>query len=131
MKIKQISIGCMPSLALLTTNALACADKVIIPVQSEFLAAKGMSHLMTSILQVRKYINPNLKVGGILLTMVDGRTNLSKDISKELKEKINFLIEKGDYPTNLWQELYCQQKTKNSILLYNLYTKIFFLCIIK
>lgn len=103
MKIKQISIGCMPSLALLTTNALACADKVIIPVQSEFLAAKGMSHLMTSILQVRKYINPNLKVGGILLTMVDGRTNLSKDISKELKEKINFLIEKGDYPTNLWQ----------------------------
>lgn len=81
-----ILIDCMPSLALLTTNALACADKVIIPVQSEFLAAKGMSHLMTSILQVRKYINPNLKVGGILLTMVDGRTNLSKDISRELKE---------------------------------------------
>ena len=80
------AIDCMPSLALLTTNALACADKVIIPVQSEFLAAKGMSHLMTSILQVRKYINPNLKVGGILLTMVDGRTNLSKDISRELKE---------------------------------------------
>ena len=81
-----ILIDCMPSLALLTTNALACADKVIIPVQSEFLAAKGMSHLMSSILQVRKYINPNLKVGGILLTMVDGRTNLSKDISRELKE---------------------------------------------
>ena len=70
-----------------TTNSEKnSADKVIIPVQSEFLAAKGMSHLMTSILQVRKYINPNLKVGGILLTMVDGRTNLSKDISRELKE---------------------------------------------
>ena len=81
-----ILIDCMPSLALLTTNALACADKVIIPVQSEFLAAKGMSHLMSSILQVRKYINPNLKVGGILLTMVDGRTNLAKDISNELRE---------------------------------------------
>ena len=81
-----ILIDCMPSLALLTTNALACADKVIIPVQSEFLAAKGMSHLMSSILQVRKYINPNLKVGGILLTMVDGRTNLAREISSELRE---------------------------------------------
>ncbi len=81
-----ILIDCMPSLAMLTVNALASSDKVIIPVQSEFLAAKGMSHLMSTILKVRKVINPNLKVGGILLTMVDGRTNLSKDISKELKE---------------------------------------------
>ena len=85
-KYDYILIDSMPSLGMITINALASADKVIIPVQSEFLAAKGMSHLMTSILQVRKYINPNLKVGGILLTMVDGRTNLSKDISRELKE---------------------------------------------
>lgn len=81
-----ILIDCMPSLAMLTVNALASSDKVIIPVQSEFLAAKGMSHLMSTILKVRKVINPNLKVGGILLTMVDGRTNLAKDISNELKE---------------------------------------------
>ena len=79
-------IDCMPSLGMITINALASADKVIIPVQSEFLAAKGMSHLMNTILKVRKQINPNLKVGGILLTMVDGRTNLSKEISNELKE---------------------------------------------
>lgn len=80
-----ILIDCMPSLGMITINALASSDKVIIPVQSEFLAAKGMSHLMSTILKVRKQINPNLKVGGILLTMVDSRTKLSKDISAELK----------------------------------------------
>ena len=84
-KYDYVLIDCMPSLGMITINALACADKVIIPVQSEFLAAKGMSHLMNTVLKVRKQINPNLKVGGILLTMVDGRTNLSKDIANELK----------------------------------------------
>lgn len=84
-KYDYVLIDCMPSLGMITINALACADKVIIPVQSEFLAAKGMSHLLNTVLKVRKQINPNLKVGGILLTMVDGRTNLSKDIANELK----------------------------------------------
>ncbi len=84
-KYDYVLIDCMPSLGMITINALACADKVIIPVQSEFLAAKGMSHLMNTVLKVRKQINPNLKVGGILLTMVDGRTNLSKDIANELR----------------------------------------------
>lgn len=81
-----VLIDCMPSLGMITINALASADKVIIPVQSEFLAAKGMSHLMTTILSVRKKINPKLSVGGIILTIVDSRTNLSKDISRELRE---------------------------------------------
>lgn len=81
-----VLIDCMPSLGMITINALATADKVIIPVQSEFLAAKGMSHLMTTILSIRKKINPKLNVGGILLTIVDSRTNLSKDISNELRE---------------------------------------------
>lgn len=84
-KYDYVLIDCMPSLGMITINALACSDKVIIPVQSEFLAAKGMSHLMNTVLKVRKQINPNLKVGGILLTMVDGRTNLSKDIANELR----------------------------------------------
>ena len=84
-KYDYVLIDCMPSLGMITINALACADKVIIPVQSEFLAAKGMSHLLNTVLKVRKQINPNLKVGGILLTMVDGRTNLSKDIASELR----------------------------------------------
>lgn len=81
-----ILIDCMPSLGMLTINSLVSADKVIIPIQSEFLAAKGMSHLMTNILNIRRQINPNLQVGGLLLTMVDSRTNLSKDIINELKE---------------------------------------------
>ena len=84
-KYDYVLIDCMPSLGMITINALACADKVIIPVQSEFLAEKGMSHLMNAVLKVRKQINPNLKVGGIPLTMVDGRTNLSKDIANELR----------------------------------------------
>lgn len=81
-----ILIDCMPSLGLITINALASADKVIIPVQSEFLAAKGMSHLMTTILNVKSKINPYLNVGGIVLSIVEGRTNLSKEIIKELRE---------------------------------------------
>ena len=81
-----ILIDCMPSLGMITINALASADKVIIPVQSEFLAAKGMSHLMNTILKVKKQINPKLDIAGILLTIVDGRRNLSKEISDELRE---------------------------------------------
>lgn len=84
-KFDYILIDCMPSLGMITINALACSNKVIIPVQSEFLAAKGMSHLMKTVIKVRKQINPGLKIGGILLTMVDGRTNLSKDIAEELR----------------------------------------------
>lgn len=84
-KYDYILIDCMPSLGMITINALACSNKVIIPVQSEFLAAKGMSHLMKTVIKVRKQINPDLKIGGILLTMVDGRTNLSRDITEELK----------------------------------------------
>ena len=89
-----ILIDCMPSLGMLTVNALATSDRVIIPVQSEFLAARGMSHLMSTILKVRKQINPKLEVGGILLTMVDGRTNLSKDNfpSSSVNPQLTFLL---------------------------------------
>lgn len=85
-KYDYILIDCMPSLGMITINALASADKVIIPVQSEFLAAKGMNHLMNTILKVKKNINPKLDVAGIVLTIVDGRRNLSKEINDELKE---------------------------------------------
>lgn len=80
-----ILIDCRPSLGLLTINALASVDSVIIPVQSEYFAVKGMSHLLSTLLNVKKKINPELKVAGILLTMVDSRTNLSKDIREEIK----------------------------------------------
>ncbi|MBE6156382.1 MAG: ParA family protein [Firmicutes bacterium] len=81
-----ILIDCMPSLGMITVNALASADEVIIPVQSHFLATKGMGNLLNTVLKVRKQINPNLSVGGILLTLVDERTNLAKNIRSELKE---------------------------------------------
>ena len=81
-----ILIDCMPSLGMITINALACSDKVIIPVQGEYLAAKGMGHLLKTVSKVHKQINPNLKIGGVLLTLVDKRTNLSKQVRDNLEE---------------------------------------------
>ena len=81
-----ILIDCMPSLGMMTINSLACADKVIIPVQPHYLAAKGMTDLLSTISKIRKQINPHLKIDGLLLTLVDNRTNLTKDTSKQLKE---------------------------------------------
>lgn len=79
-------IDCMPSLSMLTTNALAMSDEVIIPVQSQYLSAKGMGNLLSTISKVKRQLNNNLKVGGILLTLVDTRTNLPKEIKQELEE---------------------------------------------
>ena len=81
-----IIIDCSPSLGMLTINALACSDKVIVPVQGEFLAARGVGQLLNNISRIHQNINPNLKVGGILLTLIDKRTNLSKDVKKALEE---------------------------------------------
>lgn len=71
-----VLIDCMPSLGMITINALAAADSVIIPVQAHYLPAKGMTQLMKTINKVKRQINPALKVDGVLLTLVDGRTNL-------------------------------------------------------
>ena len=81
-----VLIDCMPSLGMITINALACSNKIIIPVQGEYLAAKGMGHLLKTVTRVQKQINPNLKIGGVLLTLVDKRTNLSKDVRNTLIE---------------------------------------------
>ena len=81
-----ILIDCMPSLGMLTINALACSDKIIIPVQDHFLAAKGMGHLLKTVSRVKRTINPTLEVGGIILTLVNSRTNVSKETIQDLKE---------------------------------------------
>ena len=73
-----ILIDCMPSLSKITVNALAAADSVIIPVQAQYLSAKGMTQLVQTIHKVKRQINPQLKIDGILLTLVDGRTNFAK-----------------------------------------------------
>jgi len=80
-KYDYVLIDCMPSLGMMTINALAAADSVIIPVQSHYLPAKGMIQLLQTIARVRKQINPKLIIDGVLLTMVDNRTNFAKDIS--------------------------------------------------
>lgn len=87
-----IIIDCMPSLGMITINALSCADKVIIPVQSQYLAAKGMGHLLGTVSKIRRQINPNLEVGGVLITLVDGRTNLSKETCMQLQESYGGII---------------------------------------
>lgn len=81
-----ILIDCNPSLGMMTFNALCAADRVIIPTQPEFLSAKGLEHLLGTIARVKKRINPDLKIEGILLTMVDGRTNYSKDVANLIRE---------------------------------------------
>ena len=81
-----ILIDTAPTLDLLTVNALAAADSVIIPVTPKFLDAKGMELLLKSIARVRKQINPNLTIGGILLTMVDTRAKFTKDIITMIKQ---------------------------------------------
>ena len=75
----------MPSLGMLTVNALAAADNVLIPVQAAYLPAKGLEQLLGTINKVKRQINPKLRIEGILLTMVDSRTNYSKDMSVQRK----------------------------------------------
>lgn len=81
-----VLIDCMPSLGMITINVLAAADSVIIPVQSHYLPARGMTQLLASIKKVQKYINPELQIEGVLLTLVDVRTSLAKQIEKKLHE---------------------------------------------
>lgn len=81
-----IIIDCMPSLGMLTINALACADSVLIPVQAAYLPVKGLQQLIKTISRVKRQLNPNLNIEGILLTMVDNRTNYAKDISMQVYE---------------------------------------------
>ncbi len=81
-----ILLDCMPSLGMLTINALAAADSVLIPVQAQYLSAKGLEQLLQTVNKVRRQINPKLKIDGILLTMVDNRTNYAKEISTLLRD---------------------------------------------
>ena len=82
----RILIDCMPSLGMMTINALAATDSVIIPSQPSYLSTKGLSLLMGSIAKVRRQINPSLRIEGVLLTMVDNRTNNAKSIIASLRQ---------------------------------------------
>lgn len=81
-----ILIDCPPSLGLMTVNALTAADMVLIPIQAEFYALEGLSQLMKTVQAVKKRLNPELELLGILVTMYDGRTNLAVQVSEEVKK---------------------------------------------
>lgn len=101
-----ILLDCMPSLGMLTVNALAAADNVIIPVQAAYLPAKGLEQLLQTINKVKKNINPKLKIEGILLTMVDSRTNYAKDIGNLIRENYGgkLKVYKTDIPRSVRAE---------------------------
>ena len=81
-----ILIDCPPSLGLITINALTVSDSVMVPIQCEYYALEGLSQLISSIRQVKRIYNPNLEIEGILLTMYDGRLNLTQQVVSEIKK---------------------------------------------
>ncbi len=88
----HIIIDCPPSLSMLTINAMAAADGVIVPVQAQYLPVKGMTQLVKTINQIRKKINPGLKVDGVLLTLADMRTNLARATAEVLREQYGGML---------------------------------------
>ncbi len=86
---EYIIIDSPPSLGLLTINTLTAADSVIIPIQCEYYAMEGLGQLMNTIKLVQKHLNPTLRIEGVLLTMYDGRLNLSKQVSEEVRKHFN------------------------------------------
>ncbi len=103
-----ILIDCMPSLGMLTINALAAADSVIVPVQAHYLPLKGMTQLMKTIGKVQRQLNPNLKIDGVLLTLADMRTKLARTQQRIAFEKITGNI--SEFSKRLFQWLSQRQK---------------------
>ena len=89
---QYILIDCMPSLGMLTINALAAADSVVIPVQAHYLPLKGMTQLVKTISKVQRQINPRLKIDGVVLTLADMRTNLARSTAESLKQNYGRII---------------------------------------
>ena len=94
-------IDCPPSLGLLTLNALAASDSIIVPIQCEFYALEGLSQLTRTIQLVQKHLNPWLSLGGIVLTMYDSRTNLSQQVADEVKKRFKDKVFDTVIPRNV------------------------------
>ncbi len=97
----MVIIDCPPSLGLLTINALAAADSVLIPIQCEYYALEGVGQLMNTISLVQEQINKNLQIEGVLLTMFDGRTNLSIQVVEEVKRHFKNKVYASIVPRNV------------------------------
>ena len=96
-----ILIDCPPSLSLLTLNALSAADSVLIPIQCEYYALEGVTSLMTTISRVKKTMNPRLEIEGVLLTMLDGRTNLGLQVVEQVKKHFKKEVFATTIPRNV------------------------------
>jgi chromosome partitioning protein len=96
-----VFVDCPPALGPLTVNALAAADRVLVPVQAEYYALEGLSQLLASVNAVKGRLNPRLAVGGVLLTMVDGRTRLSADVAAELERHLGQLVFRTRVPRSV------------------------------
>ena len=119
-----ILIDCNPSLDMITLNALACADKVIIPVQTQYLAAKAMGQLLGTISKIRRHINPDLNIGGILLTLVDDRTKLSKETKQVLQEIYGSIVKLYNTKIPLAVKVAESSKVGKSIFSYDKRSKV-------
>jgi chromosome partitioning protein len=96
-----VFVDCPPALGPLTVNALAAADRVLVPVQAEYYALEGLSQLLSSVNAVRGRLNPRLSVGGVLLTMVDARTKLSAEVAAELERHLGELVFRTHVPRSV------------------------------
>ena len=100
-KYEYILIDCPPSLDILTVNALAASDSIMVPVQCEFLALEGVSELLDTLARLRRAINPSLAIEGILLTMYDDRTTLSKQVAADLRSFFGAQVFESVIPRNV------------------------------
>ena len=96
-----IIIDCPPSLSLLTINAMVACHSVLVPLQSEFFALEGLSQLMLTIREVRQGANPELRIEGVLLTMYDGRNNLSQQVENDARQTLGDLVFRVVIPRNV------------------------------
>ena len=100
-KYDYVLIDCMPSLGMLTINALTAADSVIIPVQAQYLPAKGLEQLLRTITRVKRQLNPKLEVDGIVLTMVDSRTTLAREINALVRKTYGGHVFASEIPRSI------------------------------
>ncbi len=96
-----VFVDCPPALGPLTVNALAAADRVLVPVQAEYYALEGLTQLMQSIDLIRRRLNPGLGIGGVLLTMVDSRTRLAQDVEAEVRKHFGPLVFRTSVPRSV------------------------------
>jgi chromosome partitioning protein len=96
-----VFIDCPPSLGLLTVNALAAADTVLIPLQCEYFALEGVSELVSTLRRVQRSLNPRLEIEGVLLTMVDERTNLTQQVTGEIREHFKEKVFRTTVPRSI------------------------------